>query len=79
MEYTVRTWPVFANQAPEDMGPYGSLPEAIDAARKLAEDRDKRYRSVEVIDPFAMVWAQFNMLWEALERAEKTAAHHVCG
>ncbi len=75
--YTVRAWTTRATEDPVDSDtPFDDLGAAIDAARQLCEDRGKRYRSVMVTDPFGTLWAQFNFLWEAAERAEKLKAHH---
>jgi hypothetical protein len=58
--FIVRAWPADASVMPVDETGAG-LDAAIDRARELAHDR--QYRSVAVLDPWAAVWAQFNMLW----------------
>lgn len=58
--FLVRAWRTDSSKEPVDTA-FETFDEALEAAYLMA--LDKQYQQVMVIDPWATLWVQFNMLW----------------
>lgn len=59
--FTIRAWPTVTTDPADEFHAGRSLHRAIRKARKLAGNGN--YRQVQIIDPYATIWASFGPIW----------------